>query len=224
MSYDNTWLCLFNFRLWTAERWNREISLAPFKTLQPTHHEKTPTQTLPSTLQEDTSGPLLAGRTLGAGGRLELIHKFHVPPHNAWLPLARVSGTPPHEPWPRSFRQRNKTCPSSLDDRVRRRGGYRKKGESHDSAALPFLNRGDPLDKSFSLKKPFSLVLLHWVWYSIPAASKACSPGSGERNWRWELDCLPKTTQQDLGAGNVSTLPWPCKLAQNERVRPFIQT
>ena len=63
----------------------------------------------------------------------------------------------------------------------------------------PFLSRGDPLDKSFSLKKPFSLVLLHWVWYSIPVASKACSPGSGERNWRWELDCLPKTTQQGPG-------------------------
>lgn len=52
-SYDNTWPCLFNFQLWTAVRWDRKIGLAPFKTQQPTHHEKTPTQTLSSTLQED---------------------------------------------------------------------------------------------------------------------------------------------------------------------------
>lgn len=69
-------------------------------------------------------------------------------------------------------------------------------------APSPSFSRGDPLGKLSSLTKTPSLPSSS----ALALASKACSPGSGERNRWWELDRLPKTTQQDLGAGNVSAL------------------
>lgn len=192
MSYDNTWLCLFNFQLWTALRWNRKISLAPFKTQQPTHHEKTPTQTLSSTLQEDIwpaagrEGPW--GWGWGWGERLQFFHKYRVPPTVPWCPLASVSGT---SPWAQHQRALGgiKTCPGPLDDTAERREWVAGRQESHvtrppsppwEHVRLPASRGGRGLLGRFSnMKKPPSLffctrfgVLSLWHLKHAPPGSR----------------------------------------------------
>lgn len=142
-SYDNTWLCLLNFQLWTAVRWNRKISLAPFKTQQPTHHEKTPTQTLSSTLQEDIwptagrEGPWGWGKACSSSTSTVCPHTVPCSPWPESQALLSMHPASESLRWPAIGESRHAQAPLMTEPKGE--SGLWETGQSHDTATFPTL-------------------------------------------------------------------------------------
>lgn len=97
---------------WRRDGPGKSVWLPSIKTQQPTHHARTPTQrSSPSTIQKDTSGPLLAGAGPRGPGRAAWCGApTHAPAEHAALPARHgqgqvlgdhdsLSGPPDHRPF-----------------------------------------------------------------------------------------------------------------------------